>query len=156
MSIPDDDGNYYSEQCSRCRWGEWRGGCLNPASAKDLSDMDAAYKKGACRVFEAGKPQPDQAPKTLYVQMQKETYDKMIAALKRAEAAEALVTALQSEAEAGVAMVVARAEKAEAALKHADALLSDGLGIVEDLTAGHDVWAGQVRSHLYPGQETSQ
>jgi hypothetical protein len=51
---------------------------------------------------------------------------------------------------------VARAEKAEAALKHADALLSDGLGIVEDLTAGHDVWAGQVRSHLYPGQETSQ
>jgi hypothetical protein len=79
MSIPDDDGNYYSEQCSRCRWGEWRGGCLNPASAEDLSDMAAAYKKGACRVFEAGTPQPDQTPKTLYVQIPKETYDKMIA-----------------------------------------------------------------------------
>jgi hypothetical protein len=71
--------NYYSEQCSRCKWGEWRGGCLNPASAEDLSDMDAAYKKGACRVFEAGAPQPDQTPRTLYVQMPKETYDKLIA-----------------------------------------------------------------------------
>ena len=76
MSIPDDDGNYYSEQCSRCKWGEWRGGCLNPASAEDHSDMDAAYKKGACRVFEAGAPQPDQTPK--------ETYDKLIAALRDA------------------------------------------------------------------------
>jgi hypothetical protein len=70
--------NYYSEQCSRCKWGEWRGGCLNPASAEDLSDMDAAYKKGACRVFEAGAPQPDQTPRTLYVQMPKTLYDKLI------------------------------------------------------------------------------
>lgn len=76
--IDGDEDNYYSEQCSRCKWGEWRGGCLNPASAEDLSDMEAASKKGACRVFEAGMPQPDRTPKTLYVQMPKETYDKLI------------------------------------------------------------------------------
>jgi hypothetical protein len=77
--IDGDEDNYYSEQCSRCKWGEWRGGCLNPASAEDLSDMDAAFKNGSCRVFEAGMPQPDRTPKTLYVQMPKENYDKLIA-----------------------------------------------------------------------------
>jgi len=40
----------------------------------------------------------------------------LAAAIKRAEATEALAAALQAEAEAGVALVVARAEAAEAAL----------------------------------------
>jgi hypothetical protein len=68
----------------------------SPASTRSWSAADVTHT-----------PNPDQGA-ALRVDL--------AAAIKRAEAAEALAAALQAEAEAGVALVVARAEAAEAAL----------------------------------------
>lgn len=52
----DPASNYYCAQCSRCKWGEWRGGCLNSNTAEDGSDLDEAVA-GKCAFFEEGEPQ---------------------------------------------------------------------------------------------------
>ena len=88
-----DKHDYYSDQCSGCKWAEWRGGCLNKATAEDGSDLDAA-DRGECAHFEAGEPQkrPPQPGDRLHVQMPLDDYSAlrvaMLAATARAEAAE--------------------------------------------------------------------
>jgi hypothetical protein len=67
MTPYNEAPDYYSELCSRCRWGEWRGGCLNPAAAPDGSDGERALQTGSCPVFAAGTPQRDPNPGTLCV-----------------------------------------------------------------------------------------
>jgi hypothetical protein len=69
----------------------------------------------------------------------------------RAEAAEAALAAANARAD----HAVHRAAKAEVDVDEADVrcdgferLLSEGLEIVESLSAGHDVWAAQVRRAL--------
>lgn len=78
--------DYYSDQCAGCKWAEWRGGCLNKATADDGSDLDAA-DRGECKHFEAGQPQrrPPQPGDRVYVHIPLAEYDALRA---RAEAAE--------------------------------------------------------------------
>lgn len=70
--------DYFSEQCSRCRWGGWRSGCLNMSVPVEtiLYTMDAA-KGGHCPSFEAGSPQPEQPPPVEWIYISKEAYDKL-------------------------------------------------------------------------------
>lgn len=90
-----DEHDYYSDQCSGCKWAEWRGGCLNKATSDDGSDLDAA-ERGECDHFEAGEPQkrPPQPGDRLHVQMPLDDYTALrtsaLAATARAEAAEQL------------------------------------------------------------------
>ena len=68
--------DYYSDQCAGCKWAEWRGGCLNKATAEDGSDLDAA-DRGECKHFEAGNPQrrPPQPGDRVYVHIPLAEYD---------------------------------------------------------------------------------
>ena len=82
----EDASNYYSELCSRCMWGEWRGGCLNPAAAPDGSDGERALQTGSCPVFAAGTPQRDPNPGTLCVMLPLAEVDTLRAQLAEARA----------------------------------------------------------------------
>lgn len=83
--------DYYSDQCAGCKWAEWRGGCLNKATADDGSDLDAA-DRDECKHFEAGQPQrrPPQPEDRVYVHIPLAEYDALQAlaedAKQRAEA----------------------------------------------------------------------
>ena len=98
--------DYYSDQCAGCKWAEWRGGCLNKATADDGSDLDAA-DRGECRHFEAGQPQkrPPQPGDRVYVHVPLAEYDSLRA---RAEAAEAEVARLRAELAQAWAVVESR------------------------------------------------
>lgn len=76
--------DYCSDQCAGCKWAEWRGGCLNNATADDGSDLDAA-DRDECKHFEAGQPQrrPPQPDDRVYVHIPLAEYDALRA---RAEA----------------------------------------------------------------------
>ncbi len=94
--------DYYSDQCAGCKWAEWRGGCLNKATADDGSDLDAA-DRGECKHFEAGQPQrrPPQPGDRVYVHVPLAEYDALRAraeaAEQRAEATEAALAQTRSD-----------------------------------------------------------
>ena len=79
FSLQDPRGDYFSEQCSRCKWGGWRSGCLNMSVPVEtiIYTMDAA-KDGHCPSFEAGSPQPEQPPPVEWIYISKEAYDKLV------------------------------------------------------------------------------
>jgi hypothetical protein len=101
----EGEHDYYSDQCSGCKWAEWRGGCLNKATAEDGSDLDAA-DRGQCDHFEAGDPQkrPPQPGDRMHVQMPLDDYTALrtgaLAATARAEAAEKRAEAVVADAQA--------------------------------------------------------
>jgi hypothetical protein len=101
----EGEHDYYSDQCAECKWAEWRGGCLNKATAEDGSDLDAA-DRGECAHFEAGEPQkrPPQPGDRLHVQMPLDDYSAlrvaMLAATARAEVAEQRAEAVVADAQA--------------------------------------------------------
>lgn len=120
--------DYYSDQCAGCKWAEWRGGCLNKATADDGSDLDAA-DRGECRHFEAGQPQkrPPQPGDRVYVHIPLAEYDSLRARAKVAEQrAEALAAEL-AQARADLSQAHGFLAESHKQLDELEGILSDAL-----------------------------
>lgn len=86
MSFPYDDDDispYYSEQCSTCKFGEYKGGCLNKDPLMSDDDFDRALKE-PCAFHTPGDPEPPSPPEgELYVEMPLARYTEVLAEYKR-------------------------------------------------------------------------